>query len=108
MSQLVAGFRAIGATVAASDHRLVGAQMFVAGALEVVIVVDAIGFFTRAWQAWAGLNTALGVGGLLGGLGGVMLAARKRLAGDFRLGLVVFGVALAVLAASTNLTLRCC
>jgi hypothetical protein len=50
------------------------------------------------------LNTALGVGGLLGGLGGVMLAARKRLAGDFRLGLVVFGVALAVLGASTNLT----
>ena len=102
--QLLAGFRAIGA-----DRRLlliiglVGAQMFVAGALEVVIVVDAIRLLHAGNAGVGWLNTALGVGGLLGGLGGVMLAARKRLAGDFRLGLVVFGVALAVLAASTSL-----
>ncbi len=103
--QLLAGFRAIGA-----DRRLlliiglVGAQMFVAGALEVVIVVDAIRLLHAGNAGVGWLNTALGVGGLLGGLGGVMLAARKRLAGDFRLGLVVFGAALAALAASTSLT----
>ncbi len=92
LAQLLAGFRAIGA-----DRRLlliiglVGAQMFVAGALEVVIVVDAIRLLHAGNAGVGWLNTALGVGGLLGGLGGVMLAARKRLAGDFRLGLVVFG-----------------
>src|SRR5258705_349115 len=102
---LVAGMTAVGA-----DRRLlliiglVGAQMFVAGALEVVIVVDAIRLLHAGNAGVGWLNTALGVGGLLGGLGGVMLAARKRLAGDFRLGLVVFGVALAVLATSTNPT----
>jgi MFS family permease len=105
LPQLLGGFRAIGA-----DRRLqviiglVGAQMFVAGALEVVIVVDAIRLLHSGNAGVGWLNTALGVGGLLGGLGGVALAARKRLAGDFRLGLVVFGAALAVLAASTNFT----
>jgi MFS family permease len=105
MSELLGGFRAIGA-----DRRLqviiglVGAQMFVAGALEVVIVVDAIRLLHAGNAGVGWLNTALGIGGLLAGLLGVALAARRRLAGDFRLGLVVFGVALAVLAASTNFT----
>ena len=103
--QLLAGFRAIG-----SDRRLqviiglVGAQMFVAGALEVVLVVDAIRILHAGNSGVGWLNTALGVGGLLAGVVGVVLAARKRLAGDFRLGLVVFGAALAVLATSTNFT----
>jgi hypothetical protein len=103
--QLLAGFRAIGA-----DRRLqiviglVGAQMFVLGALEVVIVVDAIRVLHAGNAGVGWLNTGLGVGGLLAGLLGVALAARKRLAGDFRLGLVVFGAALAVLAATTNFT----
>jgi MFS family permease len=105
LPQLLAGFRAIGA-----DRRLqviiglVGAQMFVAGALEVVIVVDAIRLLHSGNAGVGWLNTALGVGGLLAGVLGVALAARKRLAGDFRLGLVVFGAALAVLAASTSFT----
>jgi MFS family permease len=105
VSELLGGFRAI-----AADRRLqviiglVGAQMFVAGALEVVIVVDAIRLLHAGNAGVGWLNTALGIGGLLAGLLGVALAARRRLAGDFRLGLVVFGVALAVLAASTNFT----
>jgi MFS family permease len=105
LPQLLAGFRAIGA-----DRRLqvviglVGAQMFVLGAVEVVIVVDAIRLLHAGNAGVGWLNTALGVGGLLGGLGGVALAARKRLAGDLRLGLVFFGAALAVLATSTNFT----
>jgi hypothetical protein len=105
LPELLGGFRAIG-----EDRRLqvviglVGAQMFVAGALEVVIVVDAIGILDAGNAGVGWLNTALGVGGLLAGLVGVALAARKRLAGDFRLGLVVFGAALALLAASSNFT----
>ena len=105
VAQLLAGFRAIGA-----DRRLqviiglVGAQMFVAGALEVVLVVYAISILHAGNAAVGWLNTALGVGGLLAGVVGVALAARRRLAGDFRLGLVVFGAALAVLAATANFT----
>jgi MFS family permease len=101
VTELLAGFRAIG-----SDRNLqvviglTGAQMLVAGALEVVIVVDAIRLLHAGNAGVGWLNTALGVGGLLGGLVGVALTARKRLAGDFRLGLAVFGCALALLAAS--------
>ncbi len=100
-TELLAGFRAI-----ASDRKLqvviglTGAQMLVAGALEVVIVVDAIRLLHAGNAGVGWLNTALGIGGLLGGLVGVALTARKRLAGDFRLGLAIFGVALALLAAS--------
>jgi MFS family permease len=103
--QLLAGFRAI-----AADRRLqvviglVGVQMFVAGALEVILVVDAIRVLHAGDSGVGWLNTALGVGGLIAGVAGVALAARKRLAGDFRLGLVVFGAALAVLAVWTNFT----
>ena len=102
-SELLAGFRAI-----REDRHLqvviglTGAQMFVAGALEVVIVVDAIRVLHAGNSGVGWLNTALGVGGLLGGLVGVVLTARKRLAGDFRLGLAVFGVALVLLATSNN------
>ncbi len=105
LPQLLAGFRAIGA-----DRRLqlviglVGGQMFVLGALEVVIVVDAIGVLHAGNAGVGWLNTGLGIGGLLAGLLGVALAARKRLAGDLRLGLVAVGAALAVLAATANLT----
>jgi MFS family permease len=101
--ELLAGFRAI-----REDRHLqvviglTGAQMFVAGALEVVIVVDAIQVLHAGNSGVGWLNTALGVGGLLGGLVGVVLTARKRLAGDFRLGLGVFGVALVLLATSNN------
>jgi hypothetical protein len=83
---------------------LVGAQMFVLGAVEVVIVVDAFRVLHSGDAGVGWLNTGLGIGGLLAGLLGVALAARKRLAGDFRLGLVLFGGALAILAATTNFT----
>jgi MFS family permease len=103
-TELLAGFRAIG------DDRnlqvvvgLTAAQMLVAGALEVVIVVDAIRILHAGNPGVGWLNTALGVGGILGGLAGVVLATRKRLAGDLRLGLAVFGVALALLALPSEL-----
>jgi MFS family permease len=84
------------------EESAIGAQMFVAGALEVVIVVDAIRVLDAGNAGVGWLNTALGVGGLGGGLVGIVLAARKRLASDFRLGLAVFGAGLALLAASTS------
>jgi MFS family permease len=101
---LTAGFTAIG-----RDRRLqvivalIGAQMFVVGALEVVIVVDSIRVLHAGNAGVGWLNTTLGVGGLLGGAAGVALTVRKRLAGDFGLGFLVFGGGLAALAAFTSL-----
>jgi MFS family permease len=103
-AELVAGFAAIG-----RDRRLqvivglIGVQMFVVGALEVVIVVDAIRVLHAGNAGVGWLNTTLGVGGLLGGAAGVVLTVRKRLAGDFGLGFLVFGGGLAALAALTSL-----
>jgi MFS family permease len=97
-SELVAGFSAIGV-----DRKLqvitalIAAQMLIVGALEIVIVVDAIRVLHSGNAAVGWLNTGLGGGGLLGAALGIALAARKRLAGDFGLGLVLMGAALAVL-----------
>jgi MFS family permease len=102
-AEFLAGFRAIG-----EDRHLqvvmglIGAQMLVAGALEVIIVVDALRVLDAGNSGVGWLNTALGIGGLVGGLVGVALAARKRLAGDFRVGLALFGGTLALLAVSSN------
>ena len=100
-AELLAGFRAIGESRRLQlVVALIGAQMFVAGALEVLTVVDGIRVLQRGNSAVGWLNTTLGIGGLLGGLVGIALAARKRLAGDFRTGLAVFGLGLMLLAAS--------
>jgi MFS family permease len=102
-AEFLAGFRAIG-----EDRHLqvvmglIGAQMLVAGALEVIIVVDALRVLDAGNSGVGWLNTALGIGGLVGGLVGVALAARKRLAGDFRVGLTLFGGTLVLLALSSN------
>jgi MFS family permease len=76
--------------------------MLVAGALEVIIVVYAVKLLGAGNAGVGWLNTALGVGGLLGGLVGVVLSARKRLAGDFRFGLALFGTGVLLLATSDN------
>lgn len=105
VAELVAGFSAI-----ASDRRLqvviglIAVEMFAIGALEVVLVVDAIRVLDAGNAGVGWLNTALGTGGLLGGAIGVALAARKRLAGDFGLGFLIFGAALAVVGLVTNFT----
>ena len=106
LTELLAGFRAIG-----EDRRLfvvvalIGAEMVVAGALEVMIVVDSIRILHAGNAGVGWLNTALGVGGLLGGLVGVVLTARKRLAGDFRIGLALFGGCFILLAPATSFAL---
>ncbi|MHB8469072.1 MAG: MFS transporter [Gaiellaceae bacterium] len=104
LPQLLGGFRAI-----AADSRLrvivglTGAQALIAGALEVLLVIIAIRLLHAGNAGVGWLNTGLGVGGLLGAFVGVGLAGRKRLADDFRLGLALFGLALALAAAGTNL-----
>jgi MFS family permease len=102
--EIVAGFRAIAST---GPLRLVvgitAAQMLVTGALEVLIVVLALRVLHGGNGAVGWLNTAMGVGCLIGVVVVAALVGRKRLAGDLAIGAVVFGAPIALAAVWTNL-----
>jgi MFS family permease len=86
-----------GFTTIARDPRLrlivglYGAQTLVAGALNVLIVVSALELFDLGESGIGFLNSAVGIGGLLGGLGALALLGRNRLGSDFALGLLLWG-----------------
>ena len=93
------GFR-----VLASDRKLTllaglfAAQTFVDGALGVLIVVIAFDLVpVESPESWVGfLNSAAGVGGLVGALVAAGMVARGRLATNFGAGLVLWGAPLAL------------
>ena len=93
--EALAGFRTIG-----SDARLrvlVGlfsAQTLVAGALNVLIVVAALELLDLGEAGPGYLNSAVGIGGLAGAAVALALVGRRRLAGDFGAGLVLWGLPL--------------
>jgi hypothetical protein len=93
--RLVAGFRAIGSQ---PGLRLVfariGLQTFVAGALAVVSVLVAIRLLGLGSAGVGYLNSAVGIGGLLGSLLAAGLVGRVRLAPPFILGIFVWSVPL--------------
>jgi MFS family permease len=78
---------------------LYGAQTLVAGALNVLLVVTALQLLDLGKAGIGYLNSAVGVGGLLGGFAALALIGRTRLASDFGAGLVVLGVPIAVIGA---------
>jgi MFS family permease len=95
---LVAGFRAI--TSAPRTRLLVGlvlAQTFVRGCLNVLIVIAAFQVLDGGGAEVGYLTAAIGVGGLVGGLGAMALEGR-RLAVVFGLALVFWGAPLVLLA----------
>jgi len=100
LDELLAGARAI-----ASDRRvalLVGlfaAQTFVDGLLGVLIAVLALSFLDAGAAAVGWLNAASGVGGVLGAVLAAALVGRGRLAADFGVGVLLFGIPLALLPA---------
>jgi MFS family permease len=102
--ELLAGVRAI-----VEDRKialLVGlfaAQTFVDGLLGVLIAVLALSFLDAGASAVGWLNAASGVGGLLGAVIAGALVGRGRLAGDFGLGVLLFGIPLALVPAWRNL-----
>jgi MFS family permease len=97
--ELLEGFRAI--FKRRSVALLVGlfaAQTFVDGLLSVLIAVVALDYLSGGASTVGWLNAASGIGGLVGaGLAGV-LVGRGKLAADFGLGVVLFGLPLALLA----------
>lgn len=88
--EAVEGFRAI-----RRDHRLqlviglFSAQTLVNGAMGVLITVSALELLNIGAGGVGYLNSAVGVGGLIGAVFSLMLVGRKRLAGTF--GLAVAG-----------------
>jgi len=103
-SDLFAGFRAI------REHPalrvvvgLTAAQTVVAGAFEVLLVVVALNLLHAGSAGVGWLNTAVGIGAILGVLVVGALAGRKRLAGDLGIGVLLWGVPLALTAVWSNL-----
>ena len=81
---------------------LYGAQTLVAGALNVLIVVMALELLDMGEAGIGFLNSAVGVGGLLGGFAALALLSRNKLASDFAVGLVLWGVPIALIGIFPN------
>ena len=101
---MLGGFRAIAAHPALRVVvGLTAAQTLVAGAFEVLLVVVALKLLHAGSGGVGWLNTGVGVGALLGVLVVGALAGRKRLAGDLGIGILLWGVPLALVAVWSNL-----
>lgn len=103
LDELLAGFRTI-----AGQRRLrllVGlfsAQTFVDGMLNVLIVVIALDLLDTGNSGVGFLNSAVGIGGLLGALAAAALVGRGRQAADFGVGIFIWGVPIALVAVWPN------
>jgi predicted MFS family arabinose efflux permease len=96
--ELLAGFRTIG--VDSRLRLLVGlfaGQTLVHGALNVLIVVMAIELLELGVGGVGFLTSADGAGGLVGAFAVVALIGRRRLASDFRIGIVLWGAPIALI-----------
>jgi MFS family permease len=82
---------------------LTAAEELVYGALEVLLVVLALRLLHAGNAGYGWLNTAMGVGSVAGAFVVAAVAARRRLAGGFGLGILLWGVALCVAAALSTL-----
>jgi MFS family permease len=81
---------------------LYAAQTLVAGAMNVLVVVLALDLLDAGEAGVGYLNAMIGVGGILGGFAALVLATRGKLAADFAVGLVLFGLPLVVLGVATE------
>jgi len=68
------------------------AQALVAGAVNVFVVLVALELLDTGNSGVGYLSAALGVGGFVGGFVALVLATRGRLAGDFGIGVALFGL----------------
>jgi MFS family permease len=101
--ELLAGARAIVAQVdLAVLTGLYGAQTFVAGALNVLVVVTALELLAIGDAGVGYLNAVIGVGGLVGAGAMFALVGVRRLAPYFALGMLLWGLPMLLLAAWPN------
>ncbi|MDX6513397.1 MAG: hypothetical protein QOE36_2901 [Gaiellaceae bacterium] len=102
-SEISAGFHTIVAE--RSVRVLVGlfaAQTFVDGALSVLVVVASLQLLDLGNSGVGYINSAMGIGGVLGALVTFSLVRRWRLAPSFGLGIVIWGLPIALVAAWPN------
>jgi MFS family permease len=88
-----AGFRTVGSEPGV--RLIVGlsaAQMLVAGAFNVLVVAAALDLLDLGESGVGFLNSALGVGGLVGTIAALVLVGRERLASDFGIGILLWSV----------------
>ncbi|MEO8463617.1 MAG: MFS transporter, partial [Chloroflexota bacterium] len=76
---------------------------FLDGGFQVITVIFAIEILKAGEQANGYLNTAIGIGGLLGGIGGGALVLRRSLRVPLYLGAVITGIGTIALGTATNL-----
>ena len=95
LGELGAGFTAVRRDPAARVVvLLLSAQTFVFGALTVLVVVLALELLDTGASGVGFLNSALGVGGLVGSVAAFTLVGRPKLAGSFGVGIVLWGLPL--------------
>jgi len=84
---------------------LFSAQTFVDGLLGVLTVLIALRLLDAGTAMVGYLNAAVGVGGVVGAVVAAALVGRGKLAGDFGIGVALFGLPIALLAASSSTAL---
>ena len=75
---------------------LIGAGSIIEGALDLIAVVLALDILGIGETGVGVLGSAVGMGGLIGATVAASLVGRRRLAGPFAIGLVLWGAPLAV------------
>jgi MFS family permease len=93
LGEFSAGFRTVGSEPGV--RLIVGlsaAQMLVAGAFNVLVVAAALDLLDLGESGVGFLNSALGVGGLVGTIAALVLVGRERLASDFGIGILLWSV----------------
>lgn len=99
-AQVMGGFRTV-----AHDQRLrlvvalLAASTLVEGAVDVLVVVIAIQLLDLGGGGVGWLNSAWGIGGLVGGAAAIALLGRRRLAWGLALGALLVGLSLVLIAA---------
>ena len=78
------------------------AQMLVAGALAVLLVVTAIQLLGTGNAGVGWLDAAVGVGGVIGAVGALRLAGRRRLTPPFLVGILLWGAPFLLIAAAPS------
>ncbi len=81
------------------------AQTFVAGALGVLTVVLATTELGLGPSAVGYLNSAIGIGGVVGSVGSVAIVGQRRLASVFGFGVILWGIPLVLIGAHPSLPL---
>jgi MFS family permease len=98
LEEMTAGFRTVGAEPGV--RLIVGlsaAQMVVAGAFNVLVVAAALDLLDLGEAGVGFLNSAVGVGGIVGTIVALALVGRQRASSDFGIGILLWSIPIALI-----------